>query len=144
MSGAVAVVILDDRGDALLVREGGRRQRWRLPGGQVREGEDPTQTACREAREELGVDVELERLIAFYELHGDLNGLRFVFAGRVPDGQEPVLPRTDDIGDLAWFSPDALPEPLTAVAPWGVADATAGHAGVIRRIEVRQDRTIAS
>lgn len=35
---------------------------WRLPGGKVKENESPTETAIREAKEEIGVEVELQKL----------------------------------------------------------------------------------
>lgn len=36
-------------------------KQWELPGGKVKEEEQPTQAAVREAKEEIGVNVDLEK-----------------------------------------------------------------------------------
>lgn len=36
-------------------------EHWEVPGGKVKEDESPTEAAVREAKEEIGVEVELEK-----------------------------------------------------------------------------------
>ena len=36
---------------------------WSLPGGKVEDGETPRQTACRELKEETGIEAEVEGII---------------------------------------------------------------------------------
>lgn len=80
---AAGVVILNAAGDILLIREKGvpeQRQKaglWHIPSGTVEDGENPQDTAVREAWEEAGVRVRLIRFLAAY-------------VGRFPDGV-PVL-----------------------------------------------------
>ncbi|WP_255638903.1 Nudix hydrolase [Deinococcus betulae] len=86
---AAGVVILNQTGDILLVRENGvpgQRQKaglWHIPSGTVEDGENPQDTAVREA----GVRVRLLKFLAAY-------------LGRFPDGV-PVLRH-------AWLA-EALP-----------------------------------
>ena len=56
-----AVVLTDDIGRIALVRKHGT-SRFMLPGGKIEQGEDPAACAVREAEEELGVDLDRERL----------------------------------------------------------------------------------
>ncbi|MCD0171397.1 Nudix hydrolase [Deinococcus sp. 23YEL01] len=91
---AAGVVILNASGDLLLVRENGvpgQRQKaglWHIPSGTVEDGENPQDTAVREAWEEAGVRVRLLKFLAAY-------------LGHFPDGV-PVLRH-------AWLA-EALPD----------------------------------
>ncbi|MEK7649179.1 MAG: NUDIX hydrolase [Patescibacteria group bacterium] len=43
--------------------------RWAFPSGTVERGEAPAMTVVREAREELGIDVAIEKVFAVFEIH---------------------------------------------------------------------------
>ncbi len=65
---AVDVVITDEKGQIVLVK---RRHPpftdyWALPGGSIEYGETVEQTALREAEEETGLKVRVERLVGVY------------------------------------------------------------------------------
>ncbi len=60
----VAVVLLDRGTVALIERVRERRRYFLFPGGGVEAGEAPEAAAVREAREELGLDIAIERLVA--------------------------------------------------------------------------------
>lgn len=76
---AGGVVVLNERGDILLVRELGAPDQmekaglWHIPSGSVEDGENPQDTAVREAHEETGLCVRLVRYLNTY-------------LGRFPDG----------------------------------------------------------
>jgi 8-oxo-dGTP diphosphatase len=56
------IVLVDETGERVLLVERAQdpwRGRWDLPGGFCDAGEHPEATAVREAKEELGIDVEL-------------------------------------------------------------------------------------
>ena len=133
---AAAVVVQDGRGRVLLVRHSYGKERWSLPGGAVDQGESPAEAAVREAREEAGVEVELDHLIGVYYLRSRKDGLRFMFAARITSG-EPSAADADEIAEIGWFDPDALPEPTTPTMPYGVRDGVAGERGRYRDIDVR-------
>jgi ADP-ribose pyrophosphatase YjhB (NUDIX family) len=107
------VLVRDGEGRILLVRhvEG----RWLLPGGAVEPGEGPGDAARRECREEIGVDVELERIVGVYGgpqhqityANGDRAAwVLTLFAGRIVAG-EPAA-SDDETTAVGWFHPDEL------------------------------------
>lgn len=76
-----------------------------LPGGFLNENEHPEAAAKREAKEELGVDVELGEVIGFatdpYGTEGDI-ALVIAFVARIIGG---TLRASDDVAALEWIDP---------------------------------------
>jgi 8-oxo-dGTP diphosphatase len=64
MSYRAAVVLLQDDKIALIERHRAGLHYFTCPGGHVEPGEAPEQAAVREAREELGLEVSIQRLLA--------------------------------------------------------------------------------
>ena len=58
-----AVLPVDAEGQVLLAWAAGASDGWSTVGGAVDPGESPAEAAIREAREEIGVEVRLERLL---------------------------------------------------------------------------------
>ena len=113
---SVSVLLVDGAGRLLLVREAGHDDGWGVLGGAVDVGESPAQAAVREAREEIGVDVELVRLLDVlggpdYEVcypNGDrVAYVDAVYEARVVRGS-PVV-SDGELSELAWFEPGELP-----------------------------------
>lgn len=106
-----SVVIQNEHDEILLVREADPRVygQWNLPGGHAEPGESPLDAACRETREEVGLEVHPDSLLGIYQ-HAD-GHLNFVFAARVDRSTEPV-PNLNDILSCHWSSvSDALELP---------------------------------
>lgn len=112
-SASVLPVDADDR--LLLVRHRGHHDGWGLVGGAVEPGESPADAAVREAREEIGVEVRLRRLLDVlggrdYEVtypHGDRAAyVTAVYQAEIVEG----TPAADgeEVIDVGWFDRDEL------------------------------------
>jgi hypothetical protein len=87
--------------------------------------ESVAKAAIREAREETGLDVELERLVGIYSRTGsgvDVHGALFV--AQPVDGV--LEPQVGEVLELGYFNPDALPEDMLWWHRQPVADVFAG------------------
>jgi 8-oxo-dGTP pyrophosphatase MutT (NUDIX family) len=106
--GALCVVERTD-GRILLVRHSYRR-RWGLPGGLVKRHEEIDAAARREAREEVGIEIELvgepSVVVASRSRRVDVIYRAEVVDGLDPDEARPVSP---EIVEVRWVSPDELP-----------------------------------
>jgi 8-oxo-dGTP pyrophosphatase MutT (NUDIX family) len=111
---SVSVLAWDDQGRLLLVREASTGL-WQTIGGAIEPDESPHEAATREAHEEAGVSVRLERIrgvvggpqFRMRYPNGDLVAyVPTVFDARVVDG----TPRPDgeETIDVGWFSPREL------------------------------------
>jgi 8-oxo-dGTP pyrophosphatase MutT (NUDIX family) len=109
------------RGVKCVVREGdaavfvrhayGDRRQWELPGGGIKRGEDPRQSAAREAREELGVDLGDWRALGTVQSYG--YGKRttvMCFEAHAPDRALTV--DAGEIEEAGWFPLADPPAPL--------------------------------
>src|SRR5262245_3454415 len=79
--------------------------KWVFPGGYVDRGEEIREAAIREAREEAGLEVRLDRLINVYSYSGRVPVI-IVFAAKRIGGQLAV----DDEGlEIREFAPEEIP-----------------------------------
>src|SRR3954470_13587028 len=102
------------RGDeVVLVRHTYGPARWDLPGGWIKHGEDPIETASREVREELGVCAARWRPSGESRLRANPRHRMFGFAGAVASGA--LHPDPGEIAEARWFGRRDLP---AARAPW--------------------------
>ena len=108
----VGAICLVERADGriLLVRQA-YRERWGIPGGLLRRGEDPADGARREVLEEVGVDIELIGEPAVV-VAPEPQRIDVIYRARpaTPDGADAARSSTEEIIDVAWFDPEALPE----------------------------------
>lgn len=114
--------VLTHGDELLLVRHSYGDRGWTLPGGRLKGGEQPADTARREMREELGVETGGWELLStsrpntrsgrgkIYHLHADI-------------GTRTVAHSAVELTDVGWFSLRALPE---GVSDEVVAAARAG------------------
>ena len=111
----VAVLPRDEEGRVLLGWHAGSSDGWGIIGGAVDPGESPAQAAIREAREEIGVEVRLGRLLDVlggrdYEVtypNGDrVAYVSAVYEAIIVDG-DPA-PADGELSEVAWFSREEL------------------------------------
>ncbi len=103
----VAGVVIQQHGKILLVQEYGAEinGKWNLPGGHVEAGETIEAAAVREAKEETGYDVELER--ALIVIHGGMDHpVLHTFVARVTGGELSFPP--GEILAAEWFTAEDI------------------------------------
>ena len=122
--GAIAT-IFDDAGRVLLVHQTYQGSKWAWPGGVVEEREAPWTAVVREVKEEVGLEVEVVRLIGVYHV-ADRNSVGFQFLCRVVGGELRV--DGEEISEAEFFDPAHLPAPMTEPGRQRVADALANCA----------------
>lgn len=115
---SVSVLIWEDDGRLLLMREA-TTGRWQTIGGMVDPDESPWDAARREAAEESGLTVRLERIRAVlggpgYRVHypnGDLcSYVSTVFDAVVEPGTPAGPVDVDEVAELGWFRPEQIDE----------------------------------
>ncbi len=112
-----AYLILERDGKILLARRfqtGFQDGNYGLPSGHVDEGELPVETMIREAKEEVGIDLnedDLEFVHVTYELPHDETGNRVDFYFKTKNWTgEPAIMEPHKCDELLWASLDTLPE----------------------------------
>ncbi|HVC35666.1 MAG TPA: NUDIX hydrolase [Chloroflexota bacterium] len=87
------------------------KDHWHFPSGFVEYDEDVETTAVREIREETGLVVQIDGIFGAYSYFDDprKNGIIILFSARILDGD---LRAGDDVGEVNFFSAEALPEPI--------------------------------
>ena len=113
----VGAIIVRD-GKVLLGRRGGEPflDWWDIPGGFLEPWEHPAAGLVRELREETGLTIEvgalLEVIVDTYGDQGDFT-LNLYYLATAPFGEPRAA---DDVTELGWFAPDALPEKVAFAA----------------------------
>lgn len=127
-----------ERDDAslLLVRHS-YRERWGVPGGLLQRGESAGHGARREVKEEVGIDITLLGEPAVV-VDPEPQRVDIIFRARPLDPalavEDRVQPRSPEIVEAAWFSPDSLPELQFETADALVTLARAATSPVRRRL----------
>ena len=102
--GAFAI-ILDDQNRVLLCHRCDH-DLWNLPGGGLEFNEAPWECVVREVKEEVGLDVEVERLAGIYSKRNK-NDLVFSFVCKVIGGK---LTLTEEVDQIEYFSIGEIPK----------------------------------
>jgi 8-oxo-dGTP diphosphatase len=106
----VVAALIRRRGQILLSRRRADQAMphlWEFPGGKVESGEAPTAALTREVREELGCAIEVGRIDeVVFHAYPTFDLYMLVYDCRVVDGE----PRAVSVAEIAWLTPDQLPE----------------------------------
>lgn len=121
-----AAYIVEGEGRVLLVKHAYGHRNWELPGGAGEVHESPVETAVREVKEETGLTVVARHMTGCcYAPENET--LHFVFWC---EQEEPrAIPRADGVetSACAFWSPDALPRPISDWTVRRIQDALAGN-----------------
>lgn len=106
--------IIEDKGKVLLVK---RRKEpfkgyWSLPGGYVEYGESVEEALRREVKEEVGIDIEIDRLLNVYSdpfRHIAKHTIAIVYKASIVNGK---ISNNEEISDAKFFSKEEIPEIL--------------------------------
>lgn len=103
---AAGGVVLREDGDGVevLVVHRVRHDDWSLPKGKLDPGEDALTAACREVREETGVDVEVDGKLpeVRYEVDGQPKRVRW-YRMRAVAGDPAARPADHEVDVAAWW-----------------------------------------
>jgi ADP-ribose pyrophosphatase YjhB (NUDIX family) len=131
----VGAVVFNERGELLLIQRA-TSGTWLYPTGWADVGYTPAQVAAKEVREETGLHVTPQRIIAVYDntrYHSvpDNHFWSVTFYCRLDGGDLKAHPH--EVLDLGFFARDRLPAPLAREGlPW------VDHAFAALRGELRE------
>lgn len=147
LSGATAVVLREGAdGPEVLCVQRADNGSWTAICGVVDPGEDPHVTCVREAAEEAGVEIEVERLVLMavtgtvtYPNADQTNYLDHTFRARWVSGEAHVA--DDESASVGWFPAHQLPEPMSEQMRTRIAVALHNPADVVLGAEAAQRLT---
>lgn len=107
-----ASALIVDGGKVLLGKRHSEPEKgkWDVIGGFLEYGEHPEKAVRREAREETGFDIEIEKSLGIYmDSYGPekYSTLNICYIAKIVGGEAKP---GDDIEELKWFTADELPE----------------------------------
>lgn len=87
---------------------------WKAPGGYMKFGEMPEQTAMREVNEETGLTISDPTFRCITDDVFEDEQKQFITIWMVAhyDGGEPKVNAPDELDEVQWFQWDSLPSPL--------------------------------
>ncbi|MEI6288782.1 MAG: NUDIX hydrolase, partial [bacterium] len=98
--------IILDKQDRVLLCHRRDYDLWNLPGGGMNANETPWECVVREVKEEVGLDIEIERLAGVYSKRNQTD-LVFSFVGRIVGGK---ITLTDEADQIEYFSIEDIPK----------------------------------
>lgn len=104
---AGAVILDQDKNILLMHRNTINLKQWELPGGKLEIGEKPEQTAKRELKEELDVNVKIERYLGFKEFLDSDCILKYHWYLCKLKNQEPKI-MEEKFDEIKYFSKEDL------------------------------------
>ncbi|RJQ11674.1 MAG: NUDIX domain-containing protein [Bacillota bacterium] len=128
-------VVTDNEGRVLLVHTTYGDREWKVPGGILESGEAPWEAARRETREEVGLELGDLRLTGVYFI-ASRDAFGFMF--RALDYSGTIRPDGREVDEARFFSPDSLPQPMTATARRRILDALGPGPAPVLEVQHRE------
>lgn len=92
---SAATVVFNDQEEILLIK--GPRRGWEMPGGQVEEEESLIEAAIREAKEESGIDIEINKFCGVFQ-NVDRSICTNLFLGKAIGGEPATSSESLEVG----------------------------------------------
>ncbi|KLH99462.1 DNA mismatch repair protein MutT [Brevibacillus formosus] len=117
----VGAVILNDKNEILLVlrNRDPEKNMWSIPGGKVDPYEQLETSVIREIKEEVNLDVKVKALLCTAETirpESAEHWVSVIYEVTILSGEARNLEEGGAIGDMRWYSLDALPSNLACFA----------------------------
>ncbi|MBI2129564.1 NUDIX domain-containing protein [Candidatus Woesearchaeota archaeon] len=104
----VGVIIVRNNKILLMLRK--NQSEWSIPGGKVELNEKSGDTAVREIKEELGIDIKIKKFLTLTETFSNkMHWVSIVYIADILKG-DPRIMEPEEHADVKWFSLDDLPE----------------------------------
>ena len=107
---------------------------WNLPGGGLEPGEAVDEGLRRELREEVHAEVEIVRPVGIYS-KPQKQEVVLTFLCALRPGAEAAIAPSEEVSEIGWFAPDALPDDLLPKHRQRVDDAFSGQEQAILRAQ---------
>lgn len=108
---SAALLLTDSKGNLLIVKAN-YKHHWSLPGGMVEERESPRDGALREAREEIGLEIDSDRLsleIVAFRASAQIDTYQFVFKAEISDEEKSMIVlQQSEIEDYAFVTKEQI------------------------------------
>ncbi|MBF6590220.1 MAG: NUDIX domain-containing protein [Ktedonobacterales bacterium] len=106
---------------------------WNLAGGGMEYGETVEEALAREVREEVGLTVKIVRLVGVYSKPRKREIVMTFLCH--PAADSPAPGTSDEVAEVGWFTPAALPEPLLPKHRQRIEDALLGREEALLRTQ---------
>ena len=136
--GAQVIIFNDDHTEVLLMKREDFRV-WVGPGGHIEEDETAEEAACREAWEETGFSIELDRYVGEYS-RPQLGSLVHAYAGRVVGGDGTNY--SWESVDVQWFKLGQLPKRTLSFTKEIIEDACVASDAPVQRTQLLPKRLL--
>ncbi len=119
---SAGALIVNDKGKILLCKRSmkarNEKGKWEAPGGQVHFGETREAAIKREIKEELGIDIEIIRVLHTTDEILERDKQHWVpttFLVKVKRNQVLKILEPEKCDEIGWFSLDNLPSPISYI-----------------------------
>jgi len=82
--------------------------KWQIPGGGLKYGEHPEETTLREAKEEVGIDITITRLLPKIFQHTERKFWQGIFISYVCTPNNLNIVINDEATNFGWFSKEQI------------------------------------